>query len=49
MGDVVPAGITIPGRISSFGEDGDGEIWMSSMMTNAIFKLVSADAAPAGN
>jgi glucose/arabinose dehydrogenase len=43
MGGIVTHGeLTVPGRISSFGEDGEGEIWMSSMQQNAIFKIEAA-------
>jgi hypothetical protein len=31
--------LTVPGNVSSFGEDGEGEIWMSSMNGNAIYKI----------
>jgi glucose/arabinose dehydrogenase len=31
--------LTVPGKVSSFGEDGEGEIWMSSMANNAIFRI----------
>jgi hypothetical protein len=33
------ATLTVPGQLSSFGEDGEGEIWMSSRSQNAIFKI----------
>jgi glucose/arabinose dehydrogenase len=40
MGAIVTHGtLTVPGNISSFGEDGDGEVWMSSMNGNAIYKI----------
>jgi hypothetical protein len=35
--------LTVPGNISSFGEDGEGEIWMSSMNGNAIYKIEAAN------
>ena len=31
--------LTVPGQISSFGEDTEGEIWMSSRSQNAIFRI----------
>jgi hypothetical protein len=34
--------LTIPGQISSFGEDGEGEIWMSSRSSDAIFRIEAA-------
>ena len=44
VGGLVTHGdLTVPGRISSFGEDGEGEIWMSSMNQNAIFKIEAAN------
>jgi glucose/arabinose dehydrogenase len=33
--------LTVPGRLASFGEDGEGEIWMSSMNGN-IYKIEAA-------
>ncbi len=40
MGAIVTHGtLTVPGNISSFGEDGEGEVWMSSMNGNAIYKI----------
>jgi hypothetical protein len=35
--------LTVPGNVSSFGEDGEGEIWMSSMNGNAIYKIEAAN------
>jgi hypothetical protein len=35
--------LTVPGNVSSFGEDGEGEIWMSSMNGNAIYKIEPAN------
>jgi hypothetical protein len=34
--------LVVPGNISSFGEDGEGEIWMSSMNGNSIYKIEAA-------
>jgi len=34
--------LTVPGQISSFGEDGEGEIWMSSRSSNTIFRIEAA-------
>jgi hypothetical protein len=34
--------LVVPGNVSSFGEDGEGEIWMSSMNGNAIYKIEAA-------
>jgi hypothetical protein len=31
--------LAVPGQLSSFGEDTEGEIWMSSRMNNAIYKI----------
>jgi hypothetical protein len=31
--------LSVPGQLSSFGEDGEGEIWMSSRQNNAIYKI----------
>jgi hypothetical protein len=40
VGGIVNHGtLSVPGQISSFGEDGDGEIWMSSRSNNAIYKI----------
>jgi glucose/arabinose dehydrogenase len=40
MGAITTHGtLTVPGNISSFGEDGEGEVWMSSMNGNAIYKI----------
>jgi hypothetical protein len=40
MGDITNhPELKLPGNISSFGEDGEGEVWMSSMNGNAIYKI----------
>jgi len=31
--------LSVPGQLSSFGEDTEGEIWMSSRSNNAIYKI----------
>ncbi len=36
--------LTVPGNLSSFGEDGEGEIWMSSM-NGRIYKIEAAGGA----
>jgi hypothetical protein len=36
--------LNVPGNLSSFGEDGDGEIWMSSMNGNAIYQIQAANS-----
>jgi glucose/arabinose dehydrogenase len=40
VGGIVDHGtLSVPGQLSSFGEDGEGEIWMSSRSNNAIYKI----------
>ena len=40
MGAVTDHGtLSVPGQLSSFGEDTEGEIWMSSRTGNAIYKI----------
>jgi glucose/arabinose dehydrogenase len=39
---VVHGNLSVPGNLSSFGEDGEGEIWMSSMNNN-IYKIEAAE------
>lgn len=41
-GEATHSELTVPGNLSSFGEDGDGEIWMSSMNRNAIYQIQAA-------
>ena len=31
--------LSVPGQLSSFGEDTEGEIWMSSRSNNAIYRI----------
>jgi hypothetical protein len=38
----VHGNLSVPGNLSSFGEDGEGEIWMSSMNNNTIYKIEAA-------
>jgi hypothetical protein len=40
MGDAVThTTLTVPGTVTSFGEDGEGELWMASQNQNAIYKI----------
>jgi hypothetical protein len=43
-GQVVGSAVThttlaVPGNITSFGEDGEGELYMASLNNNAIYKI----------
>ena len=38
-GNVDHPTLSVPGSIASFGEDSEGEIWMSSKTGNAIFRI----------
>jgi hypothetical protein len=43
IGAVVTHGVlSVPGNLSSFGEDGEGELWMSSMNNN-IYKIEAGE------
>jgi glucose/arabinose dehydrogenase len=43
MGAAVTHGtLTVPGNVSSFGEDGEGELYMASMNSNAVYKIEAA-------
>ena len=43
MGAAVTHGtLTVPGNVSSLGEDGEGELYMASMNSNAIYKIEAA-------
>jgi hypothetical protein len=33
------AELSVPGQVSSFGEDTEGEIWMSSRSNNSIIRI----------
>lgn len=40
VGDTVSHGsLAVPGNITSFGEDGEGELYMASLNNNAIYKI----------
>jgi glucose/arabinose dehydrogenase len=40
VGDTVTHGsLAVPGNITSFGEDGEGELYMASLSNNAIYKI----------
>ncbi len=40
MGDpVTHTSLSVPGNITSFGEDGEGELYMASLNNNAIYKI----------
>jgi hypothetical protein len=33
--------LSVPGKLTSFSEDGDGELWLSSMDGNVIYPIIA--------
>ena len=42
QGNIVDHGtLSVPGKLSSFGEDGQGELYLASMEGNVIYKIIA--------